>query len=167
MPIKRHVVTTQQVIVKYYGVLESVRASDRDWQPVFGANLLNFVPTVYELLPWSFLVDYFVNVNEVISSTFTDTSNLKWSSKTIIRKATSRAYGRLDRQKFAENYPNATNVYEGTLPMLERTYREVTRDPSPGQIAPPQFRVKLPGRPQQWLNMLTLAATRKFLEPYI
>lgn len=47
-----------------------------------GLTLNNFVPTLYELMPYSFLIDYFSNLGDIISATFTDTSSIVWQSKT-------------------------------------------------------------------------------------
>lgn len=43
---------------------------------VTGANLREFVPTFYELLPFSFLVDYFTSVGDVVNGAFTAQRNL-------------------------------------------------------------------------------------------
>lgn len=47
-----------------------------------GFTLENFVPTVYNLIPYSFLVDYFSNLGTIIESSFTDQSNVAWVVKT-------------------------------------------------------------------------------------
>lgn len=43
-----------------------------------------FVPTAYELLPWSFLADYFFNTGECLSSYWTCTSYVAWANQTTI-----------------------------------------------------------------------------------
>lgn len=42
----------------------------------FGFQIQNFVPTIYELAPWSFLLDYYVNVGDILEATCTDTSSV-------------------------------------------------------------------------------------------
>lgn len=46
-----------------------------------GFNPSEFIPTLYELTPWSFLVDYFTNLGDIISAGCTDTSSVSWLSK--------------------------------------------------------------------------------------
>lgn len=48
----------------------------------WGLTLREFVPTVWELVPYSFLVDYFVNVGDVINSVFAEKRALRWSNRT-------------------------------------------------------------------------------------
>jgi hypothetical protein len=53
----------------------------RDRLARFGFTPSEFVPTAWELLPWSFLLDYFGNIGDVLSAMVTDTSNVIWVSK--------------------------------------------------------------------------------------
>jgi hypothetical protein len=48
----------------------------------FGFTIENFVPTLYELIPYSFLFDYVSNLGDVISAVCTTTDNVVWVSKT-------------------------------------------------------------------------------------
>jgi hypothetical protein len=52
-----------------------------DSRQAIGANLRDFVPTVYELLPYSFLVDYISTTGDVVNGFFTNTSNLVYASQ--------------------------------------------------------------------------------------
>jgi len=52
-----------------------------------GFDLASFIPTVWELIPYSFLIDYFVNVGEVLEAYNTDTSVLSWMSKVEKRQS--------------------------------------------------------------------------------
>lgn len=49
-------------------------------------NPLNFIPTIHEVLPWSWLLDYLLNVQEIIEAGVTDTSYVEW----IIRQNKTR-----------------------------------------------------------------------------
>jgi len=49
---------------------------------VSGFTLENFIPTVWELTPYSFLVDYFLNVGDVLNAATTSTVGVTWRCKT-------------------------------------------------------------------------------------
>lgn len=60
-----------------------------------------FVPTVWNLLPYSFLVDYFTNIGDVLECTAVDRRAIKWVNRTVIYR----------RYKYVETY---VNQYEST-----------------------------------------------------
>jgi len=68
--------------VRYYGnvrvhspYLGTAQARD------FGFRLDRFVPTLWELIPFSFLVDYFTNIGDIVSAASFATSNITWTNK--------------------------------------------------------------------------------------
>lgn len=56
-------------------------------------NLRDLPSTAWELLPFSFLVDYFVNVGSIIESVFESQENVVWTSKSTVSTDCSEAYG--------------------------------------------------------------------------
>jgi hypothetical protein len=60
------------------------------WQSNWGAELREFVPTVYELIPYSFLVDYFTNIGDIINASSVGTVSLRWGCRTIRNKTTRK-----------------------------------------------------------------------------
>lgn len=46
-------------------------------EQLMGWDPREFVPTLWELVPWSWLIDYFVNVQEILEAGFTVTSHVK------------------------------------------------------------------------------------------
>jgi len=52
---------------------------------LYGFNWDEFVPAMWELLPWSFLIDYFSNIGQVISAGATVTSNVNWIQQTDLK----------------------------------------------------------------------------------
>jgi hypothetical protein len=55
---------------------------------LLGFNFRNFLPTVWEVIPWSWLADYVANVNDIIDAAVCDTSNVAWVSKTVTEVTT-------------------------------------------------------------------------------
>ncbi len=48
-----------------------------------GFNLRGFIPTIWELIPWTWLADYVANVNDIVEASVANTSNVAWVSKTV------------------------------------------------------------------------------------
>lgn len=44
----------------------------------------NFIPDVYNLLPWTFVYDYFTNLGSVLEQACTSVQGVKWGSKTTV-----------------------------------------------------------------------------------
>jgi hypothetical protein len=46
----------------------------------FGTSFLDVVPAVWELIPYSFLVDYFTNIGDIINAFSINRANIRWVS---------------------------------------------------------------------------------------
>jgi hypothetical protein len=80
--------------VRYKGkVKTSTEATTWDDLALFGFTPSEFVPTAWELLPWSFLADYFANIGDILSSSVTKTSDVCFVCQTIRRR--TRLYGHM------------------------------------------------------------------------
>jgi hypothetical protein len=51
-----------------------------------GFDPSNWVPAIWEAVPWSWLVDYFSNASNVLESAFTSTAQVSWVSKTVSQR---------------------------------------------------------------------------------
>lgn len=74
--------TVETDMVRYYGAIR-VRAattSSERWAR-FGFTPDDFLPTAWEILPWSFLADYFASIGDFIGGLCTRTSDVYFTSK--------------------------------------------------------------------------------------
>lgn len=128
----------------------------------FGFQWQNFVPTVYELLPWSFLIDYFVNFGDIIEAVCTDTSDVSWVVKTVRQDTTVDFTERWEMLSDPDSagYPLWKCVSSPGIKDSLRKIRHltVTRTVSSTLGIPPLV-VSAPGADStKWVNMAALLA---------
>jgi hypothetical protein len=119
-----------------------------------GFSWQNFAPTVWELLPWSFLVDYFVNINSVLEAYTTDTANVTWASK--FTKTAS-----LRRIDYHLDVPATKAISGDVFVMANRPdggyyESEVSTGTRTSGLTYPTLTFKLPDLPRQVGNMAAL-----------
>lgn len=132
---------------------------------LFGLTLKEFVPTLWEVLPWSFLADYFANIGEVLEASVTDTSNFIWGVRT------DRDYTTVSRKEWVPSdriKQEAGQLYRGsggTVGNQEQSWKRIYRRRITS-VPFPSFRLEVPGKPQQWLNMAALAVSKRKFFPF-
>jgi hypothetical protein len=150
--------------VRYWGVVDLQTSGLSVPASTLGFRWDRFVPTLWELLPYSFLADYFSNVGDIISSWAFGTRNLRWVS-TLQRTESSYE---LTVPRFWQN-PGATS-YTRVLRMIPARSRgtcvSVNRQAAVGSLVP-SFRFEVPGMTSlKWLNIAALAHTHRSLTPF-
>lgn len=123
-----------------------------------------FVPTLWELTPYSFLVDYFTNIGDVLTNWSFATSNLKWCwmtsvTETLLESQSTRAVftpsGLGYERSVLANSPGSSRS----------TYRIIDRSPLTSLV--PSIRLEIPGMASvKWLNIAALGAARSSMRPY-
>lgn len=80
------------VIIKYsVGVRSTISAefgSAKRLIDILGFTPENFIPAVWEVCPWSWLVDYFANIGDIISAGCANTSDVHWISRSVLYETT-------------------------------------------------------------------------------
>lgn len=81
--------TTECRVQYVVGLNDSLRAdlgsNDRLLQ-LLGFDHANWIPGLWEAVPWSWLVDYFSNVQNILDASVTKTSAIAWINKTVTNR---------------------------------------------------------------------------------
>lgn len=151
--------------VQYNGFvgLEVDAAGYRIAEQNFGWAPQDFLPSLWEAVPYSFLVDYFTNIGDVISALSFSTAALR-----DVWKTTRTGYG--VRAYDARLLPHGLTPVGGVWVTLgehfvpgthQREVTSVVRAPYFGSYVPP-LGVRIPGMGTKWLNIAALANLRAF-----
>lgn len=83
----------ESITIRYKGSV-SVSTEADHWgnAALFGFTPSEFVPTAWELLPWSFLIDYFTNIGDILTASVTKSSNVNFVTKTARSLVTLNGY---------------------------------------------------------------------------
>jgi hypothetical protein len=156
--------TLGYVDVTYMG---AIRAENQppSFPEQLGLSWTNVAPTVWELIPYSFLVDYFTNVGRVIDGISTGNISLAWGCKTTWKQCSQGLEGvayDLARaiSNFGTSYKDISGFATGGGFLGSRT--EYSRASVAGvSVGIGDFQFKLPGTSTRWLNIAALARLRK------
>jgi hypothetical protein len=136
---------------------------------LFGFTPEQFIPTLWELLPWSFLVDYFTNIGDILNAGAVNTADIAWTSRT------QRAY-RSVMSDACVSPKTGSNIAASLDPgKVERYSKVISRDA--GGPVVPQFRWSIPSfltesptgdkdLNTQWVNIAALASKYFSLRPF-
>lgn len=96
---------------KYYGMMQeatrdpTVLAQCQRVADLSGFSLRAFVPTVWELIPFSWVADYAVNIQDLLEAATTDTSKVKWLMRTEKSWARREVRYTPDHAQARKNHP--------------------------------------------------------------
>jgi len=64
--------------------INGMDGTDTAYGERYGAALSAFLPTVYNLIPWSFVVDYFTNIGDIVNVLSVPARKVAWQSQTYL-----------------------------------------------------------------------------------
>jgi len=153
--------TFQTALVKYYGVLWTGDSSLPDASRIVGLRAHDLALAVYELTPWSFLIDYFTNIGDLISEASFHKALIRWVSKSTVR---SRKYEAVATSSMVEQTLSNVVSVSGSVAKFHSERSEVSRIPA---VAYPttSFSWQIPGMSKKWINIAALLRFKRDLHP--
>jgi hypothetical protein len=147
--------------VRYVG---AIRAKPPGYSAVlsnFGVGFEDILPAVWEGIPWSFLVDYFVNVGEVLDSLRLANADLGWLKKTTRNRNLRRWSSpyKADNISTQRDYDVSVTGSGGMSSCVRVTRTAIHAMPYPG------FRFRIPGSPEKFANIAALTAAISASKP--
>ena len=127
----------------------------------YGFAPADWIPTLYELVPYSFLVDYFTDVGVVIQALTNRRLKPDWVVKTQ-RRVMERHFAYLNTT-FTTSSQNPSLAFVNTRKESKpgNSYgrrRQIIREPYYGSLVP-DLGFHLPGSGTRWLNIAALAGS--------
>jgi hypothetical protein len=156
-------IASSDVYVIYRG---AVRVQPRDnllmAPELLGFNPGSFLPTAWEITPYSFLIDYFTNIDDIISGWSHGTGDLSWCNRTVrksyVVKRDSYSNTKLVNSVRSPLEPPWNFSHSPASVVIEKT--AVNRSTYSGTLTP-TFEWDIPGfRSKKWLNIAALIAGR-------
>jgi hypothetical protein len=144
-PTKKVVQRSEETTVRYKFGVRVKRYGAGGLVETLGLSPRNFLPTVYNLLPWTYMIDYFSNLGSIVSAIAFDDARISFCCQTVRRLAKVEVITGFDPQTPPPGLPNWDDAPGSPIAVPSRvlwTSKSVSR----GQGAPlvPQLRLKLP-----------------------
>lgn len=137
--------------VKYYGAVTARPPTLSTIAESFGVDPYDVIPAIWEAIPWSFFVDYFLNVQEVLDSMRYANSGLAWLMKGVRNTVTVKA-----TTPWISSGMVAGTSYSPGISAEELKAVYVNRQPI-NDLPYPRVHFKVPGLGSlKWLNTAAL-----------
>jgi hypothetical protein len=122
-----------------------------------GFSPRNWAPTLYEIIPWSFVIDYFSNMGSIIEAWSNQSLSLAWGS------LTTKQFAVKTMDSFVEvPVSGAATVWRvSSDPGLYHSQRKRVFRSIVTTIPVPDISFKIPGFDTKWINIAALVLARK------
>lgn len=126
----------------------------------FGLRARQFVPSLWELIPYSFLIDYFTNIGDVVQSWSVNRTRILWIVKTRVTTYRNQIISAYQGDWFS----GAQEKRFISRPSATWTRRTVVRS-VPASLNYPHLEVEIPGLgSRKWLNIAALIRSGRSTE---
>lgn len=144
--------------VRYLGVVRCKPPSPMLIADNFGVGFTDILPAVWEGVPWSWLIDYFTNVNEMLESVSLAFADFSWVNETIRNRAV-RSYSS------AKAFPPEPAYYTTEAFGGQGYTQSTVVKRVPTTVPYPSWQFRIPGLPRQYANVAALVLAIKGSKP--
>lgn len=128
-----------------------------------GFDLENFVPALWEVLPWSWLIDYMSNIGEIIEAGTTSTAGVTFSVRTTREQTTALADCQILEELTRNRCGAFGMVYDslsgGSLGRNSLVRRTVSRSKLP--LGMPTLELSFTDSIDKWANVFAVAVQKR------
>jgi len=163
---KTHTKYNTEVACKYtvrlkHSLQADFGSNDRLLQ-LLGFDPMRWVPTLYEALPWTWLLDYFTNIGKIVEAGFTDTSHVAWIQKAVRSQTNQFVNYRLDLENMRSLFgADATFNVSGTALGSYEVQRTTFARTLPSSLGVPVFELSYPNKIGQLANAVAALMARR------
>lgn len=152
-----------QYVVGLKGSPLTASGSNERLLQLLGFDHANWIPALWEAVPWGFLVDYVTNVQDILEAGVTNTSQVVWICKTVSNRTEYQVDSRVDyalSSARSQLYGNTQWGGSGYLGGYTGVRTTVTRT-IPLSLGIPPLTVGFPNKERQWANMAALLFAKR------
>jgi hypothetical protein len=154
---------TSTAFIRYKGAACAERYPPPPFSEQFGLSWSNVLPTVWELIPYSFLIDYFSNIGRVIEGISTGIIKLSWGCRSAVKTSTVTMSAAPDNTHMANAlgslYKWSASVDGGGRVSTRKVVERNSVSEVEFGLSDTQFKVPA-ARSLKWLNIAALAISR-------
>jgi hypothetical protein len=154
--------TEHRTSVRVYGVIRCRPAGDVDHiRSSFGLTWPDIIPSLWELIPYSFVVDYFTNIGAIISAACFNTASVAWVN---LGSSLTNSVSQIDQQYSPLPSPNGHQFIDSSTLVPSTGFHHEkfikSRGPFIGSLIP-SLEFTLPGFRQDFNLLALLGASRE------
>lgn len=120
----------------------------------------DFIPTVWELIPYSFVVDYFTNIGDILDAAAFNQATLAWTGTGRKTKWSRNQLGFSFTNPPQESATTRYRIRFSPGAPFSSTRTEIVREPYTGPFIP-TLEFTIPGLGTKWINLAALLSQGK------
>jgi hypothetical protein len=153
--------TKRGAAARYSGAVKATCTPNDKLLLASGFAPSSFLPSIWEVIPWSFVIDYFSSVGIIVESLANQSLSLGWGSRTV------RQIVEINAVDQVPDFPTGGSIWSKSFtPGVGFCRRTSISRVEITSIPVPDLSFRLPGYPMQWLNLAALYASKRSLTPF-
>lgn len=152
----RHVtktwICTRRIVGEVYVEPNGPIAIQQSW----GLGTRDFIPTIYELIPYSFLVDYFLSLGELIEAWSFNQADLAWHNDTFREECVTH----VRQDPHVDKSVSGFELLDSLIVPANSFYKVISFTRRSDPLGLPSLEFRLPGLGTKFLNIGALAKLR-------